>query len=77
MMHASIGKKARDIVTGHVGIITARCEHSNGTVHYLVVAKAGRDRKIPDPQWVDSNRTEIIGDGVCLFSPPPVEPEIP
>lgn len=62
-----LGMKARDIVTGLEGIITARTEFLNGCVRYIIQPPMNKkDNSVPNESWFDQQQIEIIGDGIKL-----------
>jgi hypothetical protein len=63
----TLGKKAKDKVTGLVGIITNRSECLYGCNRYLLQPSAGEDQKVPEAWWVDEDQIDVIGDGVTAF----------
>ena len=60
-----LGLQAEDIITGHKGIITGRCEHLTGCNTYGLLGKIGSDGKFPESQWFDENRIKIIKQAKC------------
>lgn len=62
-MNIKLGQRVRDIVTGYVGIATARCEYLNGCVHYGVRAPC-KDNKPEDTHYIDWQQLEVVDDGV-------------
>jgi len=60
-----LGKKGRDKITGFEGIITGKAEYLFGCTQYNLVPPM-REGKLPDIQWFDEGRIEIIGEGVAL-----------
>jgi len=57
-------KKAKDKVTGFVGIITGRCDYVYGCSQYLLIPKVDKTGKMRDGQWFDESRIEIMSDGL-------------
>ena len=53
------GQKAKDIITGFTGIITARADYITGCNQYSLASEA-QDNKPADYQWFDENRVEIV-----------------
>lgn len=73
-MEAKLGQRARDIVTGTEGIITARAEYLNGCVRYCVQPQVSEAHQIADKvEWVDHQQLQVLDDGVrgamCLDGP--------
>lgn len=58
-----LGKKARDKVTGFEGIIIGKTIYLYGCNCYGLAPAADKG-VIPDTNWFDEGRIEIIGDGV-------------
>ena len=59
-MDASMGKSAKDKITGFVGIITGRSEYINGCVHIMLEAKIKPGMK-PVHAWFDEDRVVLTG----------------
>lgn len=66
-MDISLGKKARDKVTGFTGVITGRAEYLYGCTQYCIVPPASKDGGYVDGQWFDEGRVKIlgVGDGIA------------
>ena len=62
-MH-TLGKQARDKITGFEGILTARVTYLYGCDQYGISPKA-IDGKLGDTLYFDEGRIEIIGQGVA------------
>lgn len=60
-----LGCKVQDKVTGHIGIVTGRCEYLNGCIQYSVTGKMGKDGKVPSP-WIDENQLVVLGPGISV-----------
>lgn len=59
-----LGQRARDVITGFEGIITAKIEFINGCTQYNLTGKAPKSGdKVPEI-WIDWQRVEIKDDGV-------------
>jgi len=58
-----LGKKGRDKITGFEGIITGKAEYLFGCTQYNLVPPM-REGRLPDIQWFDEGRIEILGEGV-------------
>lgn len=60
-----LGKKARDIVTGFVGIITAKVVYLTGCTQYcLTPNETDKDGKIREGHYFDEQRLELIDEGI-------------
>ena len=59
-MDEKFGKKARDKVTGLVGIITGKIVWMYGCNQYCVVPPVDKDGKVVEGSWFDEGRIEII-----------------
>ena len=59
-----LGSKARDRVTGNVGILYARAEYlyDDGT-RWCLQAPVREDGKVPEEQWLDEGRLELVEEG--------------
>lgn len=62
----SLGKKAKDIITGFTGIIIGRAEYLTGCNQYGLTPEVGKDGKTGDTQWFDEGRISVIGKGVTV-----------
>jgi len=58
-MKENLGKTATDKVTGFKGTITAVVYYLNGCTQYGIVAKVGKDNKVPEVEYFDSQQVEI------------------
>lgn len=58
-----LGRKAKDIVTGFTGIVTAKCEYLSGCTQYKIDAPVtdGHELKY---FWVDVDRIEVLEGGL-------------
>ena len=61
-MDEKFGKKARDKVTGLVGIITGKSVWMYGCNQYCIVPPVDKEGKVVDGSWFDEGRIEIIED---------------
>jgi hypothetical protein len=57
-----LGTKLRDKVTDLEGTAIARIEYLNGCVQYSIKPKIGKDGKVNDGEWVDSQQIEVLTD---------------
>jgi hypothetical protein len=60
----SLGKKARDKVTGFTGIISYAIEYLYGSTQYGLLPQIDKDGKVGEGQQFDEGRIEIIDDGI-------------
>lgn len=63
-MDEKFGKKARDKVTGLVGIITGKIVWMYGCNQYCIVPPVDKEGKVVDGSWFDEGRIEIIEDAI-------------
>lgn len=66
----ALGSKARDIVSGWEGIVTARYEYLNGCVRYEIGGK-DKDGK-PDQYVFDAQQIRVIAEPDVELVPRPV-----
>ena len=60
-----LGQKVKCMVTGFVGIATARCEYLNGCVQYCVIPRTNaKENKMPEGLYIDVGRLKVVGEGV-------------
>jgi hypothetical protein len=59
----TLGKKARDKVTGFTGIIIGRIEYLFGCNQYGLAPEVVNG-EIKDTNWFDEGRIEVIGNGI-------------
>ncbi len=59
-----LGKKARDKITGVEGIITGRSSYIYGCDQYCIVPKSKDGMDIPEGNWYDEGRIELIEGGI-------------
>lgn len=55
-----LGQKARDVVTGFTGIVTARVQYLTGCDQYALNPGLDKDGKIMDGHYFDENRLVIV-----------------
>lgn len=60
----NFGKKAKDKVTGFIGIITAKCYYLYGCAQYGLTPGIDKEGKLNNIAWFDEGRIEIIGEGI-------------
>jgi hypothetical protein len=52
-----LGREVKEIITGFVGIATARCKYLTGCVHIEVTPqKLKKDGETLDSRWIDESR---------------------
>lgn len=64
-----LGTKLRDKVTDLEGIAIGRIEYLNGCVQYSIKPKIGKDGKVNDGEWVDSQQIEVIKENAIDIKP--------
>lgn len=64
-----LGVKAKDVVSGLEGIITARCQYLNGCVQYCLTPSVGADGKKPDSFYIDEGQIVETGPGISVPEP--------
>ncbi len=61
-----LGMNARDIVTGFSGIVTSYCQYLTGCTQVSITPMcAANDGKLPDTQWFDIQRVELVDRGIA------------
>lgn len=55
-----LGKKVKHVITGLVGIATARIEYLNGCVQYQIQPKIVKDGVPATAQWYDQEQVELV-----------------
>lgn len=60
----TLGKKAKDKVTGFEGIVTGHAKYLYGCDQYCIVAPA-KDGKSGESGWYDEGRIEVTGKGIA------------
>lgn len=60
-----LGKKARDKITGFVGVVTARAEYLYGCAQFCLVPAVNDKGEMQEGRWFDEGRLEVIGVGVA------------
>ena len=63
-----LGNKVRDKITGFKGIATARIEYINGCVQFCVKPKMGKDKEMPDGEYIDIAQLELVNKGKSIKS---------
>lgn len=54
------GRKVRDRITGFTGTVTGVLFYLSGCNQALVAPEMDKDGKVPDPNWFDVQRLEIV-----------------
>ena len=54
------GQKARDIVTGFTGTITARVEYLNGCIQYCLSPQTDKNGNMAKDEYLDEGQIEIL-----------------
>lgn len=67
-MIINLGDKVKDKITGFKGIAIARCDYLNGCQCYEVQPPCGKDRKMPQPIWIDVQQLELTGAKPKVYS---------
>ena len=57
-----LGTRAKDKVSGLVGMIISRCENLNGCLRYTIQPPIDKDGKIVESYWFDEDQIEIINE---------------
>lgn len=56
----SLGDRAKDVITGFVGLVTGRCEYLTGCAQFLLQPPVKENGDKPDAHWFDETRIEIM-----------------
>lgn len=64
MKKIKLGVRARNIVSGFTGIVTARCEYLNGCVQYCLSPPVDKDGKSVEGIYIDEGQIEIVDKGI-------------
>lgn len=57
-----LGSTLKDKVTGFEGVTTGVAYYLTGCTQYVLSPKIDKDGKIPDGQWFDKERLELVKD---------------
>jgi len=70
MSKIKLGVKAKDVVTGFEGIVTAKVEYLNGCVQYALKPKIDpkAKEKMPEGIYIDAQQLEYVNEGVNIKS---------
>ena len=60
MNQFELGTKLRDTISGYEGIAISRIEFLNGCVQYALRVKVGKDQKLPEVEYFDSQQLEEV-----------------
>ncbi len=63
-MELQLGVKARDTITGFVGIITGKAEYLTGCVQYVLSPPVDENGKIQGCEWFDDKRLQYVDSGI-------------
>lgn len=63
-MDATLGKKAKDKITGFAGTVTGTAQYLTGCDQCLVLPETADPNKYPEGQWLDINRLEFGSEDV-------------
>jgi hypothetical protein len=67
----ALGTKVKDMITGLEGIVIGRTEYLTGCAHIAVQPeKLKDDGTIPDAQWFDETRAQVIDEKPVQLNPP-------
>jgi hypothetical protein len=69
-MKYELGQKAKDVVTGFTGTITARADYLTGCKQYCVTPRVKPDGEYPNGVWLDEDRIELLDDEKLVLSKP-------
>jgi len=61
-----LGKKVKDKITGFEGIATSKHIYLTGCNQYALQPVINKEGKVPDREYFDEGRLEIIGEGINL-----------
>jgi hypothetical protein len=65
----NLGDRARDKLSGLVGIVTSRADHFTGCKRYWLTPQELKDGKPVDGLWVDDELCELVEAGVLKPKP--------
>jgi hypothetical protein len=70
-MKVELGSKVRDMITGLEGVVMARTEYLTGCAHIAIMPQKLTDKgEIPEYQWIDETRAEILSDNAVKLKEP-------
>ncbi len=55
-----LGMEVKDLVSGFVGIVTAKTQYLNGCVRFTVEPKAQKDGTVPASLWFDEQQLVVL-----------------
>ena len=58
-----IGRKYKDLLTGYEGVAIGFCHYITGCATALIQPRGAPDKR-PEPEWIDEQRLEQVGDEV-------------
>lgn len=66
-MHVKNGDKARDVITGFEGVITATAHYLTGCDQVLIKPTSlDKENNTRKGEWFDVEQVERVGDGITL-----------
>lgn len=69
-----IGDMLKDRVTGCQGVVLAITFYSTGCIHYGLCRQMKEDGFLPEWEWFDQSRLEMVNKGVVEFNITPEKP---
>jgi hypothetical protein len=64
-----LGMRAEDRVTGFNGVVTSICFDLYGCIQVLVNPGMGKDSKLMESHWFDTNRIRLLGEEPVMSQP--------
>jgi len=58
-----MGKNCKDKITGFKGVATSEHRYLTGCTQYALQPEIDKDGKVPEREFFDEGRLEVIGDG--------------
>jgi hypothetical protein len=58
--HPMLGTKMRDTITGFEGVVVCYSQWLTGCNTFGLQAEVNKDGKVPETEWFDENRCEVI-----------------
>ena len=78
-----LGMKAKDVITGFAGVVTAHLEYLTGCDQYCLTPPIDKDGKLVDTKWFDESRLLVTDTNIveliqqATHTPAPVVPAEP
>jgi len=66
----NLGDKAKDKITGFMGVVTGRCIYLNGCVQYRIQPQKMHDGKIIEGEWIDEGQLVLMDKGIIEMERP-------